>query len=248
MLATIGAKSIADLFAVVPEKFRYPKLNLPEPLSEMEALAELKGIAEANESLDEYVSFLGAGAYHHYIPAGVDSILRRGEYYTAYTPYQPEISQGTLQTIFEYQSLIVALTGMQVSNASHYDGATALAEAVNMSRVIHRGARNKVILSPGLHPHYRSTVQTYERGSEMQFIGEDLDLSAGSDRLIDLMAIGNRSRAVLQEGGVTGRGIASHGAILESERTSRLRTSRVYLCTSRYASGALQLGHLPGFW
>lgn len=187
MLATIGVKSIADLFAVVPAKFRFPKLNLPAPLTEMEALGELKGIAAANDSTDDYVSFLGAGAYHHYIPAGVDAVLRRGEYYTAYTPYQPEISQGTLQAIFEYQSLIVALTGMQVSNASHYDGATALAEAVNMSRVIHRGARNKVILSPGLHPHYRATVHTYERGSEIQLVGEDLDLSAGPDKLIDLI-------------------------------------------------------------
>lgn len=187
MLEAIGVKTIADLFEAVPQKFRFPKLNLPAPLTEMEALGELKGIAEANESADDLVSFLGAGAYHHYIPAGVDSILRRGEYYTAYTPYQPEISQGTLQAIFEYQSLIVALTGMEVSNASHYDGATALAEAVNMSRAIHRGARNKIILSPGIHPQYREVVHTYEDGGDLQFIGEDLDLSAGPDALIDLI-------------------------------------------------------------
>ncbi|UYN90804.1 MAG: aminomethyl-transferring glycine dehydrogenase subunit GcvPA [Anaerolineales bacterium] len=187
MLEAIGVKSIADLFAAVPQKFRFPKLNLPAPLTEMEALGELKGIADANESADDLVSFLGAGAYHHYIPAGVDSILRRGEYYTAYTPYQPEISQGTLQAIFEYQSLIVALTGMEVSNASHYDGATALAEAVNMSRAIHRGARNKIILSPGIHPQYRAVVHTYEDGGDLQFVGEDLDLSAGPDALIDMI-------------------------------------------------------------
>ncbi len=187
MLATIGVKAIADLFAGVPAKFRFPKLKLPEPLTEMEAFGELKGIAAANDSTDDYVSFLGAGAYHHYIPAGVDAVLQRGEFYTAYTPYQPEISQGTLQAIFEYQSLIVALTGMQVSNASHYDGATALAEAVNMSRVIHRGARPKIILSPGLHPHYRAVVHTYERGSDLQLVGEDLDLSAGPEQLIDLI-------------------------------------------------------------
>jgi len=187
MLEAIGVKTIADLFEAVPQKFRFPKLNLPEPLTEMEALGELKGIAEANESADELVSFLGAGAYHHYIPAGVDSILRRGEYYTAYTPYQPEISQGTLQAIFEYQSLIVALTGMEVSNASHYDGATALAEAVNMSRAIHRGARNKIILSPGIHPQYRAVVHTYEDGGDLQFVGEDLDLSAGPEALIDMI-------------------------------------------------------------
>ncbi|HRN49747.1 MAG TPA: aminomethyl-transferring glycine dehydrogenase subunit GcvPA [Anaerolineales bacterium] len=187
MLEAIGVKTIADLFEAVPQKFRFPKLNLPAPLTEMEALGELKGIAEANESADDLVSFLGAGAYHHYIPAGVDSILRRGEYYTAYTPYQPEISQGTLQAIFEYQSLIVALTGMEVSNASHYDGATALAEAVNMSHAIHRGARNKIILSPGIHPQYRAVVHTYEDGGDLQLIGEDLDLSAGPDALIELI-------------------------------------------------------------
>jgi len=187
MLAAIGVKSITDLFSGVPAKFLFPKLDLPEPLSEMEVFAELKGIAAANDSTDDYVSFLGAGAYHHYIPAGVDAVLRRGEYYTAYTPYQPEISQGTLQAIFEYQSLICALTGMQVSNASHYDGATSLAEAVNMSRVIHRGARKKVLLSPALHPHYRATVHTYEFGSEIQFGGEDLDVSSGPEGLIDLI-------------------------------------------------------------
>src|SRR3990170_7683624 len=187
MLEAIGVKSLEALFADVPAKHRFPKLNLPDPLSEMEVLGELKSIAAANDSADDYVSFLGAGAYHHYIPAGVDSILRRGEFYTAYTPYQPEISQGTLQAIFEYQSLIVALTGMQVSSASHYDGATALAEAVNMARVIHRGERRKVILSPGLHPHYRATVHTYEHGFDTVLAGEDSDLSAGPDALIDLI-------------------------------------------------------------
>jgi glycine dehydrogenase subunit 1 len=187
MLQAIGVKSLKDLFEGVPAAHRFPDLDLPDALTEMEVLGELKTIAAANDTSEDFVSFLGAGAYHHYIPAGVDTILRRGEFYTAYTPYQPEVSQGTLQTIFEYQSLIAALTGMQVSNASHYDGATALAEAVNMSRVIHRGKRNKIILSPGIHPHYRATVHTYESGSEMQFIGEDVDLSAGPEALIDLI-------------------------------------------------------------
>lgn len=187
MLKTIGAAEVSELFAGIPAKARYPKLNLPEPLTEMEARGELESIAAANDSTHDLVSFLGAGAYSHYIPAGVDSILRRGEYYTAYTPYQPEISQGTLQAIFEYQSLIVALTGMEVSNASHYDGATALAEAVNMAQVIQRGARKKVLLSPGLHPQYRATVHTYEQGAGTQLLGEDLDLAAGPQALIDLI-------------------------------------------------------------
>src|SRR3972149_1917401 len=187
MLKAAGAKSLADLFVDVPAKVRFPPLNLPEPLTEMEVRGELESIAAANDSTNEVVSFLGAGAYSHYIPAGVDTILRRGEYYTAYTPYQPEISQGTLQAIFEYQSLIVALTGMQASNASHYDGATALAEAVNMARGIHRGARKKVVLSPGIHPQYRAVVHTYEHGFDTAIVGEDVDVTVGPDALIDLI-------------------------------------------------------------
>ncbi|MEX2143558.1 MAG: aminomethyl-transferring glycine dehydrogenase subunit GcvPA [Anaerolineales bacterium] len=187
MLKAAGAGSLSDLFMDVPAKHRFPKLNLPEPLTEMEARGELESISAANESTNEVLSFLGAGAYSHYVPAGVDTILRRGEYYTAYTPYQPEISQGTLQAIFEYQSLIVALTGMDASNASHYDGATALAEAINMSRVIHRGERRKVILSPGLNPQYRATVHTYEQGFDTTLVGEDSDLNAAPDALIELI-------------------------------------------------------------
>ena len=145
MLATIGVKKLDDLFEAVPAKHRFPNLNLPPAITEMEAAAELGELAQANESTRELVSFLGAGMYNHYIPSVVDHILRRGEFYTAYTPYQPEISQGTLQAIFEYQSLMSALTGMEVSNASHYDGATAAAEAVNLAwaqfpRQTHQGS------------------------------------------------------------------------------------------------------------
>jgi glycine dehydrogenase subunit 1 len=187
MLETIGAESIEALFEDVPSKHRFPKLKLAPALSEMEALAELKTIAAANDTAEDFVSFLGAGAYHHYIPAGVDAVLRRGEFYTSYTPYQPEVSQGTLQAIFEFQSLMVGLTGMDVSNASHYDGATALAEAINMARAIHRGKRKKVILSPGIHPQYRDVVHSYEAGSEMEMLGEDIDIAAGPEALINLL-------------------------------------------------------------
>ncbi len=114
MLAAIGAKSLEDLFQDVPEEYRFPELELPPAMTEMEALAFLTDLSMENETSDDLVCFLGAGAYNHYIPAAVDAIIRRGEFLTAYTPYQPEISQGTLQSIFEYQSLIVALTGMQV--------------------------------------------------------------------------------------------------------------------------------------
>ncbi len=135
----------------VPGCARRPPLPRPAAaaaLTEMEALAEMQELASANSTTRELICFLGAGAYNHYIPAAVDSILRRGEFYTAYTPYQPELSQGTLQAIFDYQSLVAALTGMDVSNASHYDGATAVAEAVSMAYANFRGKRTKVVLSP----------------------------------------------------------------------------------------------------
>ncbi|MBW8011003.1 MAG: aminomethyl-transferring glycine dehydrogenase subunit GcvPA [Chloroflexi bacterium] len=187
MLKKIGARSIEELFEVVPEKYRYPALDLPDALTEIEVLADLQEIASANENPSEMPSFLGAGAYSHYIPAAVDAVLSRGEFYTAYTPYQPEISQGTLQAVFEYQSLITYLTGMEVSNASHYDGATAAAEAVNMARLIHRNKRSKVILSPSLHPQYRATLKTYALGSDTTFVGEDLDLSSGPEALLEYL-------------------------------------------------------------
>jgi glycine dehydrogenase subunit 1 len=135
MLARIGVHKIDDLFKSVPEAHRFPQIDLPEPLSELEILEELRVMAEENDDLQHYPSFLGAGAYHHFVPSVVNHIIGRSEFYTAYTPYQPEVSQGTLQSIFEYQTMICDLTGMPVSNASHYDGATALAEGVLMAKL-----------------------------------------------------------------------------------------------------------------
>jgi glycine dehydrogenase subunit 1 len=173
MLETVGVKKIDDLFEDIPASHRFPKLNLPPALTEMEAAMSLGEWSAANETTRDLVSFLGAGVYNHYIPSAVDHILRRGEFYTAYTPYQPEISQGTLQAIFEYQSLIAGLTGMEVSNASHYDGATAVAESVNMAYAQFRGKRKKVVLSPSLHPQYRATLRTYAQGMELELVGDD---------------------------------------------------------------------------
>ncbi len=161
MLRSIGVEKIEDLFAAIPEQHRFPKLGMLHGMTEMEASAQLKEMAEANLSLSNAVCFLGAGAYYHYIPAAIDNLISRGEFYTAYTPYQPEISQGTLQGIFEYQSLIARLTGMDCANASHYDGATACAEAGILAYHQFRGKRKEILVSPGLHPHYQSVMRTY---------------------------------------------------------------------------------------
>ena len=182
MLATVGVKSLDGLFDAIPAKHRFPKLNLPPAWTEMEALEELSNIASANENVrGDLISFLGAGMYHHYIPSVIDHMLRREEFYTAYTPYQPEISQGTLQAIFEYQSLMAALTGMDVSNASHYDGATATAEAVNLANAQFRGKRKKVVISPTVHPQYRAVIRTYTQGMDMHLFGDEANAELDTD-------------------------------------------------------------------
>jgi glycine dehydrogenase subunit 1 len=164
MLETIGMKSVEDLFEVIPKKLRLSKLlNLPQPLSEPDLIRHLEEIQSQT-----YSSFLGGGAYNHFIPAVVWHLTSRSEFYTAYTPYQPEISQGTLQAIFEYQTLMCQLTGMEVSNASMYDGASSLAEAVLMAHRI--TGRKKILLSQTVHPEYRKVIQTYIDPDEQEIV------------------------------------------------------------------------------
>ena len=163
MLKAIGVASVDELFADIPAKLRASELKLPPPESEAELAGRLTRLAGLNRV--DLVSFLGAGAYRHFVPAVVDQLLLRGEFYTAYTPYQPEISQGTLQTIYEYQSLMAELTGMDVVSASHYDGATATAEGALMAcRATRRG---RVLVSHAVHPHYRETLCTYFAGADL---------------------------------------------------------------------------------
>jgi glycine dehydrogenase subunit 1 len=176
MLKSVGVSKIEDLFDAIPKEHRFPKLDLPAGVSEMEALGELQEYAGSNESVRELACFLGAGAYNHYTPAAVDNLLRRGEFFTAYTPYQPEISQGTLQSIFEFQSLISNLTGMEVANASHYDGATATAEAGVMAYHNFRGKRSKILYSEAIHPQYHDVLCSYLCGYE------DIQIVSGSSK------------------------------------------------------------------
>jgi glycine dehydrogenase subunit 1 len=173
MLKQIGLNSAAELFDSIPQELKLSrKLNTPAALSELELLADFRAKAALNSGAQRS-SFLGAGAYSHYIPTVVDHILSRSEFFTAYTPYQPEISQGTLQVIFEFQTLVCQLTGMEVANASMYDGSTALAEAALMAeRVTHR---SKVIASGAVHPEYLDVVRTY-----VQHAGIDLQVVTGN--------------------------------------------------------------------
>ena len=160
MLEAVGAKSIKELFAPIPDKLRLTReLELPQAMSEMELDRHFRELTSRNTSAGEKVCFLGGGSYDHFVPAVVDTIGSRSEFYTSYTPYQAEASQGNLQVMFEFQSLITRLTGMDVSNASLYDGASSAAEAVLMA--LNATRRRKVVLPSSLHPEYRTTIATY---------------------------------------------------------------------------------------
>jgi glycine dehydrogenase subunit 1 len=163
MLAAIGMASLDDLFDRIPSSVRLDRpLDLPDGVSEMEIVEQLRELASRNRHLDELVSFAGAGAYDHYIPSIVWALAGRSEFATSYTPYQPELSQGVLRALFEFQSMICELTALEVSNASLYDGATALVEAVHMARA---GERRRVLVSAGVDPRLLDTLRTYGRGA-----------------------------------------------------------------------------------
>jgi glycine dehydrogenase subunit 1 len=177
MLEALGLGGMEELFAHIPAAIRLSRpLNLPDGLSEMEVLRYFRERAEENAA--GYVSFLGAGVYHHFRPVVIDSLISRGEFYTAYTPYQAEIAQGTLQSIFEFQSMICQLTGMEVANASVYDGSTALPEAVLMAARI--TGRRKVAMARSVHPEYRQVLDTYTRFQGIQVRELEYDREAGT--------------------------------------------------------------------
>jgi glycine dehydrogenase subunit 1 len=166
MLATIGVDSVEDLFAEISADMRPKSFDIPEGLSEMEVLCKLEGLAAKNAT--NSTSFLGAGFYDHYIPAAVDALTMRGEFYTAYTPYQPEASQGTLQAIFEYQTAVTRLLGMECANASVYDGGTALYEALMMA--VRKTKRRKIVVSEALNPIYRVMLGSYTSNLDLEFV------------------------------------------------------------------------------
>src|SRR5260221_6328602 len=192
MLEQLGAASIESLFDSIPEDLRLRRdLNVPAAMSELELLNAFDEMGTRNQAARR-ISFLGGGAYSHYVPTIVDHLISRSEFFTAYTPYQPEISQGTLQSIFEFQTLVCQLTGMDIANASMYDGSTAMAEAVLMGERVTR--RSKVVASAAIHPQYLEVAHTYVQHAGIELEHAPFDAATGRT-LVD--SIDDRTAAIV---------------------------------------------------
>ena len=187
MLKAIGLNSINDLYRDVPASVIDHPIDIPAPLSEPEILAEMRRMSDLNYDSTRYATFLGAGSYNHYSPSAVYRIMSRSEFYTAYTPYQPEVSQGTLQQIYEFQTLICQLTGMDVANASMYDAASAVAEAAVMASSITK--RKKVIISPRMHPEHKAVLRTYGDSHGIEIIERDANIRDASEIADDVACV-----------------------------------------------------------
>lgn len=190
ILETIGIDSFEELLTEIPKEARITgELDLPPQLSELEAVRLLRTLSNKNRNINQAACFIGGGAYDHYVPSAVDHIISRSEFYTAYTPYQPEVSQGTLQVAFEYQSLICELTGMEITNASLYEGGSALAEAILLAHTSNKC--NRMLISGGINPYYRKVMQTYANGQQIELI----DVPLTEDGITDLSQL----RSLLSE-------------------------------------------------
>jgi glycine dehydrogenase subunit 1 len=193
MLESIGLSNAADLFRSIPTDVQLGrKLVITDPLAESEVIAAMEELAARNTAATK-PSFLGAGVYSHYSPTIVDHLIQRSEFFTSYTPYQPEISQGTLQYIFEFQTLICQLTGMEVANASMYDGSTAMAEAYLMAQRVTR--RNKIVVADSVHPEYREVARTYTQHGEAEIVSVSFDEKTG--RVADLSMLDDKTAALV---------------------------------------------------
>jgi glycine dehydrogenase subunit 1 len=196
MLRAAGATSIEDLLSPIPSKARLSRpLNLPAALAETDLIRHMRELAARNAHADDFVCFLGGGAYDHYVPSPINHLISRGEFFTAYTPYQPEASQGTLRTIYEYQTMMAELTGMDVANASIYDGASSLAEAALMAHSATEG-REQLVISRGVNPLYRRVVASYVEGPRLRI--KEVPLGDGATDLEALRkAVSGKTAAVV---------------------------------------------------
>lgn len=193
MLGLLGLSNAGDLFRSIPSNVQLNRpLNVTDPLAESEVIAAMEAMAAKNTAATK-PSFLGAGVYSHFSPTVVDHLIQRSEFFTSYTPYQPEISQGTLQYIFEFQTLVCQLTGMEVANASMYDGSTAMAEAYLMAQRVTR--RNKIVVATSVHPEYREVAKTYTQHGEAEIVEVAFDEETG--RVVDLSALDDKTAALV---------------------------------------------------
>ncbi len=187
MLADMGLSGIEDLYQEVPADVLNPSIELPAPMSEPEIMAEMRRMSELNCDAAHFAHFLGAGSYNHYSPSAVYRIMSRSEFLTSYTPYQPELSQGILQQIYEFQTLVCELTGMDVANASMYDAASALGEAAVMAASITK--RKQVIISPKTHPEHKAVLRTYADGHGIQIVERDANIKESSELGTDVACV-----------------------------------------------------------
>src|SRR6185369_5758671 len=193
MLASVGLAAAADLFKSIPAGVKLDRrLDVTEPLAEPEVIAAMEAMAAKNTAAVK-PSFLGAGVYSHFSPTIVDHLIQRSEFFTSYTPYQPEISQGTLQYIFEFQTLVCQLTRMEVANASMYDGSTAMAEAYLMAQRVTR--RNKIVVATSVHPEYREVARTYTQPRAAEIVSIPFDDKTG--RVSDLSVLDDKTAALV---------------------------------------------------
>jgi glycine dehydrogenase subunit 1 len=193
MLASVGLTTATELFSSIPQEVQLGRrLDITDPLAETEVIAEMERMAARNTAATK-PSFLGAGVYSHYSPTIVDHLIQRSEFFTSYTPYQPEISQGTLQYIFEFQTLVCQLTGMEVANASMYDGSTAMAEAYLMARRVTR--RDKIVVAETVHPEYREVAKTYAQHGDTEIVDVPYDQETG--RVADLSLLDDKTAALV---------------------------------------------------
>ena len=196
MLKAIGVDSVEDLLETIPKELRLQKpLDIPPAMPEPDLLRHMKELSKQSGDVERFTSFLGAGAYHHYIPSVVNHLAGQSNFYTSYTPYQPEISQGTLQGIFEFQSYVTLLTGLDVANASMYDGASAAAEAVLMARRVAK--RDEVILPRCVHPEYRQVIESYTRDLDMKIVEVPFREDGRTDYEAVKAALSDQTAAVL---------------------------------------------------
>jgi glycine dehydrogenase subunit 1 len=241
MLARIGVGSIDDLFEAIPENLRLKQpLGLPDGMSEQDVFEHLSELAARNRHADEEVTFLGAGMYDHYQPALIDTLISRSEFLTPYTPYQPEISQGSLQAMFEFQTAISELTGLPVSNASLYEGPSSVASAGYLALQEFKGRRRRFVISRGVHPHSRETLETYSAGYGTEVVETPLDEHGATDVEQLAAAIDDDTAAVfLQQPNFLGT-VEDLGPLVEAAK----RTGAIVVC----AVDAMTLGILkpPG--